>query len=54
MTDSRSWPPDSRPPWLKVKLADWDRYGKTEEVVETHGLNTVCSDLLRIRSCSHS
>jgi len=42
VTDPRSWPPDSRPPWLKVKLADWDRYGRTEEVVETHGLNTVC------------
>jgi lipoic acid synthetase len=31
-----------RPPWLKVRLQDWSRYGRTEEIVETHGLNTVC------------
>ncbi|MHC4953657.1 MAG: lipoyl synthase [Planctomycetota bacterium] len=31
-----------RPAWLKVKLADWDSFRNTEEVVETHGLNTVC------------
>jgi lipoic acid synthetase len=31
-----------RPEWLKVKLQDWDSFRRTEEVVETHGLNTVC------------
>jgi lipoic acid synthetase len=31
-----------RPPWLKVKLADWDNFKKTEEIVESHGLNSVC------------
>jgi lipoic acid synthetase len=31
-----------RPPWLKVKLDDWDAFRRTEEVVEVHGLNTVC------------
>jgi lipoic acid synthetase len=33
---------ESRPPWLKVRLADWDGYRDTERVVEKHGLNTVC------------
>jgi len=42
VTDPRSLPPDARPPWLKVRLADWRSYRATEEVVETHGLNTVC------------
>ena len=32
----------ARPEWLKVKLQDWDSFRRTEEVVETHGLNTVC------------
>jgi lipoic acid synthetase len=31
-----------RPDWLKVQLADWETYRETEDVVETHGLNTVC------------
>lgn len=31
-----------RPPWLKVKLDDWEAYRKTEEAVEVHGLHTVC------------
>jgi lipoic acid synthetase len=31
-----------RPEWLKTKLADWETYRETEDVVETHGLNTVC------------
>jgi len=31
-----------RPPWLKVRLADWSSYEQTEQVVETHGLNSVC------------
>jgi len=31
-----------RPEWLKVKLQDWNTFRQTEEVVETHGLNTVC------------
>ncbi len=33
---------DPRPPWLKVRLADWDGYRRTERIVERHGLNTVC------------
>ncbi len=33
---------ETRPPGLKTRLADWESYGETEEVVETHGLNTVC------------
>ena len=32
----------ARPPWLKVRLADWKAYRKTEEIVESHGLNSVC------------
>jgi len=32
----------ARPAWLKVKLQDWETFRTTEEVVETHGLNTVC------------
>ena len=32
----------ARPEWLKVKLQDWDSFRKTEEIVETHGLNSVC------------
>ena len=31
-----------RPPWLKVKLDDWEAYRETEEAVEVHGLHTVC------------
>jgi lipoic acid synthetase len=31
-----------RPPWLKVRLEDWNRFGRTEEIVGTHGLHTVC------------
>jgi len=31
-----------RPDWLKVRLADWQSFRETEEIVETHGLNTVC------------
>ncbi len=31
-----------RPPWLKVKLDDWEAYRTTEEAVEVHGLHTVC------------
>ena len=31
-----------RPPWLKVKLDDWDAFRRTEEAVEVHGLHTVC------------
>ena len=33
---------EAKPPWLKTRLADWESFGETEEVVETHGLNTVC------------
>jgi len=33
---------NARPEWLKVKLADWTSYERTEEIVEVHGLNTVC------------
>ena len=32
----------ARPEWLKVKLQDWNSFRQTEEIVETHGLNTVC------------
>lgn len=32
----------SRPEWLKVKLEDWSSFKHTEEIVELHGLNTVC------------
>ncbi|MHC4339078.1 MAG: radical SAM protein [Planctomycetota bacterium] len=32
----------ARPPWLKVRLQDWEKYQRTEETVQTHGLNTVC------------
>ena len=31
-----------RPDWLKVKLEDWSSFKRTEEIVELHGLNTVC------------
>lgn len=31
-----------RPPWLKVRLEDWAGFRRTEEIVEAHGLNTVC------------
>jgi len=31
-----------RPPWIKVRLEDWTGFRRTEEIVETHGLNTVC------------
>ena len=34
--------PLERPPWLKVRLQDWGAFRKTEEIVESHGLNTVC------------
>jgi len=34
--------PPPRPEWLKVRLQDWAAFKRTEEVVETHGLNTVC------------
>jgi lipoic acid synthetase len=27
---------------LKVRLQDWEEYQRTEETVQTHGLNTVC------------
>ncbi len=32
----------ARPPWLKVRLEDWAGFKTTEEIVELHGLNTVC------------
>jgi len=32
----------ARPPWLKVRLEDWGSFRRTEEVVEVHGLHTVC------------
>jgi len=32
----------ARPPWLKVRLEDWSSFRRTEEVVEVHGLHTVC------------
>jgi len=32
----------ARPPWLKVRLEDWRTFRQTEEVVEVHGLHTVC------------
>jgi lipoic acid synthetase len=32
----------ARPPWIRVRLADWDRYRETEAVVQGHGLHTVC------------
>ena len=32
----------AKPPWLKVRLEDWAKFKRTEEIVETHGLNTVC------------
>jgi len=32
----------TKPPWLKVRLEDWAKFKKTEEIVETHGLHTVC------------
>ncbi|MEM8883108.1 MAG: lipoyl synthase [Planctomycetota bacterium] len=35
-------PAVGRPDWLKVRLADWESYKQTEEVVEAHGLNSVC------------
>lgn len=31
-----------KPAWLKVRLQDRESYGRTEALVETHGLNTVC------------
>lgn len=31
-----------KPPWLKVRLEDWERFRRTEEIVELHGLHTVC------------
>jgi lipoic acid synthetase len=31
-----------RPAWLKVRLEDWTEFRRTEEVVELHGLHTVC------------
>ena len=31
-----------RPEWLKVRLEDWGAFKHTEDIVETHGLNTVC------------
>ncbi len=31
-----------RPPWIKVRLEDWEGFRRTEEVVGTHGLHTVC------------
>jgi lipoic acid synthetase len=34
--------PLEKPPWLKVRLADWGSYEQTEQVVENHGLNSVC------------
>ena len=34
--------PLERPAWLKVRLADWDSFRRTEEIVESHGLNSVC------------
>ena len=33
---------EPRPPWLKVRLEDWASFRRTEEIVELHGLNTVC------------
>ncbi|MHC4550031.1 MAG: lipoyl synthase [Planctomycetota bacterium] len=32
----------TRPEWLKVRLEDWQAYGRTEEIVGLHGLHTVC------------
>jgi lipoic acid synthetase len=34
--------PGGKPRWLKVRLEDWAQFRRTEEVVETHGLHTVC------------
>jgi len=31
-----------RPPWLRVRLEDWDAYARTEAIVREHGLHTVC------------
>jgi len=31
-----------RPEWLKVRLEDWGSFKRTEDIVEVHGLNTVC------------
>lgn len=31
-----------KPPWLRVRLEDWAEFRRTEEVVLTHGLHTVC------------
>ena len=33
---------EPRPPWLKVRLQDWQSFKRTEDIVELHGLNTVC------------
>ena len=33
---------EPRPPWLKVRLQDWEGFKRTEDIVELHGLNTVC------------
>ncbi len=32
----------ARPPWLRVRLEDWSSFGRTESIVRSHGLNTVC------------
>ena len=32
----------TKPPWLKVRLEDWENYSRTERIVEGHGLNSVC------------
>ncbi len=33
---------EPRPPWLKVRLQDWEGFKRTEDIVELHGLNSVC------------
>lgn len=33
-----------KPPWLKAKLPSGTGYQKTADIVETHGLNTVCKE----------
>jgi len=38
----RGGPGGLKPAWLKVRLEDWREFRRTEEVVETHGLHTVC------------
>ncbi|MFQ5844161.1 MAG: lipoyl synthase, partial [Planctomycetota bacterium] len=46
-------PPLARPSWLRVRLADWRAFRRTEEIVELHGLHTVCfsADCPNIAEC---